>query len=402
MKKLLFFLLIPVFLSAYTPVTVPNGSTLPYELDGDVKVFHLYAEEVEHEFADGLTVRLLGYNGQSPGPVIEAVEGDTVRIHLTNRLKEPTTIHWHGLILPNAQDGVSGVTQRPVCPGETCIYEFPLVQNGTFMYHSHFDDIVQIGMGLYGFFIIHPKDEQDPVDRDFVLFLGEWQIPAGGSLPNPMVMDFNYFTLNSAIYPKAESLVVKTGERVRIRLGNLTLHPHPIHLHGYEFEITRRGGGVIPPSARFSEVTVNVPVGTTRDLEFVADHPGDWLLHCHITHHSGMPGMGGGSPSFIFTGMKALEKRIQHFVPGFHAMGDKGLGTMFSPEHWNMPKPPNFLNWGNPGPYSIIELAGMFTIVKVRDELTSYDDPGWYDQPKGTQVRFQSGSKRWRRTNQNF
>ncbi|MCB1149744.1 MAG: copper oxidase, partial [Chlamydiia bacterium] len=251
-------------LHAYLPVTVPNGATLPYEVVDGVKEFHLVAEPIHQEFSPGITAECWGFNGRTPGPVIEAVEGDTVRIFVENRLPEATTVHWHGLILPNGMDGVAGLNMAPIPPGKTAVYEFPLVQSGTFMYHAHYDDIIQIGLGLTGFFIIHPREEEEKVDRDFVIMLAEWQIPAGASRPDPMTMDFNYFTFNGSLYPKTEPLVAKLGEKVRIRLGNLSLHSHPIHLHGYEFFVTRSGGKRIPPSARWSEVTVNVPVGTTK------------------------------------------------------------------------------------------------------------------------------------------
>jgi FtsP/CotA-like multicopper oxidase with cupredoxin domain len=142
----------------YRPVITPNGSTLPWVMKDGVKEFHLIAEPVRREFAPGMWVNCWGYNGQSPGPTIEAVEGDRVRILLTNKLAEPTTIHWHGLILPNGMDGVGGVTQKHIPPGETYAYEFTLRQHGAQMYHPHSDEMTQMAMGMEGFFIIHPKD----------------------------------------------------------------------------------------------------------------------------------------------------------------------------------------------------------------------------------------------------
>src|SRR5437762_2162736 len=164
----------------YTPVVTPNGVTLPYKLVDGVKVFHLVAEEVEHEFVPGLKAKCWGYNGRTPGPTIEVVEGDRVRIYVTNRLPEPTTIHWHGILLENGMDGVAGLTQPAIPPGETYRYEFTLRQHGTHIYHPHFDEMTQIALGMMGAFIIHPRKYDGEVlrrpDRDFVIMLSEWRI----------------------------------------------------------------------------------------------------------------------------------------------------------------------------------------------------------------------------------
>ncbi len=377
-------LLLPLSLMAYTPVTMPNGSTLPYKMVDGVKEFHLIAEPIKQEFSPGMVVNCWGYNGQSPGPVIEAVEGDRVRILVTNKLPEPTTVHWHGIILPNGMDGVMALTQPEIPPGETFVYEFTLKQNGTYMYHPHYDDITQIGMGMMGFFIIHPKEpEEEPVDRDFVIMLMAWSIPAGAATPNVMTMDLNYFTFNSCFFPKTEPLVIRQGQKVRIRYGNLSLIPHPIHLHGYEFMVTRMGAARLPESAQWSTVTINVPVGTTRDIEFTADNPGDWAMHCHITHHAAMNGMGLGT-NMLGADQGEVAKRIAALIPGYMPMGQKGFGNMFTEKHRQIPRPSNFVPWGVPGQFGNIELSGMFTVVKVREGITSYEDPGWYRHPPGT------------------
>src|SRR6476660_9553816 len=265
----------------YRSVVTPNGSSLPWVMKGGVKEFHLIAEPVRREFAPGMMVNCWGYNGQTPGPTIEAVEGDRVRILVTNKLPEPTTVHWHGFILPNGMDGVGGLTQKHIPPGETYAYEFTLKQHGVQMYHPHSDEMVQMAMGMQGFFVIQPKDGYKPaVDRHFCIFLQEWFVAPGTSTPHPNIMtDFNLFTFNSRVWPGTDPLVVKKGERVRVRLGNLSMDSHPIHLHGYRFEQTGTDGGKTPPSARYPETTVNVPVGATRDVELVADEPGDWIFH---------------------------------------------------------------------------------------------------------------------------
>lgn len=370
---------------AYTPVITPNVGSLQWTMDGDVKVFHLVAEPIRREFAPGFWVNCWGYNGTSPGPTIEAVEGDRVRILVTNHLNEPTSVHWHGLIIPNGMDGVAGLNQKAIPPGDTFKYEFTLKQNGTFMYHPHFDEMFQIAMGMEGFFIIHPKDGEDPpIDRDFAIFLHEWRVPMGAKTPIPYEMvDFNIFTFNSVLFPKIESLVAKTGDRVRIRFGTVMMGIHPIHLHGHEFVVTRRGGKKIPPVAQYSEVTVLVAPGETRDIELIADNPGDWAMHCHKTHHT-MNQMRHDLPNLTGINSQGIEQRIKQFFPDFIGlMNVNGMGDMFE-MYGNTKMKNNISPMGSPGPFGVIELGGMFTIFKVRDHLTSYADPGWYQHPKGT------------------
>ena len=285
----------------YTPVSTPNGAALPWKIVDGVKVFHLVAEEVQHEFAPGLAATCWGYNGRVHGPTIEAVEGDRVRIYVTNRLLAPTSVHWHGLLLPNGMDGVAGLNQRAIQPGETFRYEFTLRQHGTHMYHSHHDEMTQMALGLLGLFVIHPRTAPEPrIDRDFAIMLSEWKIVPGTSRPDPNEMtDFNVLTMNARAFPGTEALVVRRGERVRIRLGNLSaMDHHPIHLHGYQFRITETDGGQVPESAQQVEVTALVQVGSTKTIEFVADEPGDWALHCHMTHHV-MNQMGHDAPNLI-------------------------------------------------------------------------------------------------------
>ena len=367
---------------AYTPVVTPNGSTLSYELDGDVKVFRLVAQPIQREFAPGMIVNCWGYNGQSPGPTIEAVEGDRVRIFVTNKLPEPTTIHWHGVILPNGMDGVGGVTQPHIQPGETYVYEFDLRQHGTQMYHPHSDEMTQMAMGMHGFFIIHPRPPDRKIDRDFCIFLQEWFIEPGSATPNPLIMtDFNLFTFNSRVWPGTAPLIVKTGQRVRIRLANLSMDSHPIHFHGHSAWETGTDGGPIPPSAWWPATTVNVPPGTTRDFEFVADYPGDWPVHCHKNHHA-MNAMSHDIPNMIGVDQRGVARNMRRFVEGYMPMGTDGMGEMAG---MNMQLPPNTLPMmTGEGQFGPIQMGGMFTILKIRDDLTSYDDPGWYKNPPGT------------------
>ena len=370
----------------YTPVVTPNGSTLPHKMKNGVKEFHLIAEPVEREFAPGMKVKCWGYNGQTPGPTIEAVEGDRVRILVTNKLPEHTTIHWHGIFLPNGMDGVGGLNQPHINPGETYVYEFTLKQNGTFMYHPHADEMVQLAVGMMGFFIVHPQKPENPrIDRDFAIMLHQWAIHPGTYRPDPAVMlDFNIFTFNSKVFPAIDHLVAKTNDRVRIRIANLSMNEHPIHIHGHAYRITATDGGKIPEAGQWPETTVLVPVGSTRDVEFIADAPGDWAFHCHKSHHTMNP-MGHDIPNTLGANQKGLEEKIRKMIPGYMAMGESGMAE--HADHVDhMPGPKNTLPMMmGKGPFGNIEMGGMFTVVKVRDRLQSYDkDPGWYKHPEGT------------------
>ncbi len=369
----------------YQPTVTPGGSTLPFKIVDGVKVFHLVAEEVDHEFAPGLKARCWGYNGRVHGPTLEAVEGDRVRVYVTNRLKAPTTVHWHGVFLPAGMDGVGGLNQRPIAPGETFRYEWTFRQFGTFMYHSHHDEMTQMAMGLMGMIVVHPRrpSRDYRVDRDFVIMLGEWKILPGARRPDPNEMtDFNVLTMNAKAFPGTVPLVCKTGDRVRIRFGNLSaMDHHPIHLHGYYFKIVATDGGRLPASAQWPETTVLVPTGSTREIEFIADEPGDWALHCHMTHHV-MNQMGHALPNMIGVDAAEVGKKTRRLVPGYMSMGEHGMADM---AEMGMRVPENSIPMmGAKGPFGTITMGGMFTIVKVRDELAEGEDPGWYAYPPGT------------------
>ena len=367
----------------YLPISVPNGSKLPWRLVDGVKVFHMVAEEVDHELAPGLKVLCWGYNGRVHGPVIEVVEFDRVRIYVTNRLATPTTVHWHGILLPNGMDGVGGLTQKAIQPGETFKYEFTLRQSGTGMYHSHHDEMTQIALGLTGLFVVHPRRQRRRVDRDFAIMLHEWRIDAGAKRPNPNEMtEFNMLTMNAKAFPGTAPLVVRTGQRVRVRIGNLSpMDHHPIHLHGYKFHVTETDGGEIAESAQWPETTVLVPVGSTRTVEFVADAPGDWAMHCHMTHHV-MNQMGHGLPNLIGVNTGTLDERVRKVVPGYMTMGQTGMADMGD---MGMPVPPNSIPMlGGKGKHDTITMGGMFTVLKVRNGIGTYEDPGWYENPPGS------------------
>src|SRR5215472_670797 len=293
----------------YRPVVTLNGWSLPWRMNDDWKEFHLVAEPVVREFAEGMKVNLWGYNGQAPGPTIEAVEGDKVRIFVTNKLPEHTTVHWHGMIVPNGTDGVGGLNQPHIPPGKTFVYEFELKKSGTFMYHPHSDEMVQMAMGMMGMFIVHPRDPSfRPVDRDFVFIMSSYLIDPGTYLPKVNEMtDFNMWTFNSRVFPGIDPMPVRLGDRVRVRVGNLTMTNHPIHLHGHSFSVSCTDGGWVPESAQWPEVTIDVPVGAIRAFEVVAENPGDWAFHCHKSHHT-MNAMGHNTRNFIGADPKALAK----------------------------------------------------------------------------------------------
>jgi manganese oxidase len=268
----------------FLPVETPDVPKLPYKLENGVKVFHLIAEPVKREFLPGSTVDAWGFNGTVPGPTIEIVQGDRVRIMVDNHLPEPTSVHWHGFEIPIAMDGVPGVVQTPIPPGGRFIYEFTLHQEGTYFYHSHM--AMQEMMGMIGLFVMHPKEPYHPrVDKDFGLILQEWAILPNNSVPNTLSMEFNWLTINGRSGPATTPLIVKLGERVRIRFVNLGMDHHPMHLHGNTFYVTGTEGGRAPQSTWRPENTVLVGVAQARDVEFDAKYPGDWMLHCHLPHH---------------------------------------------------------------------------------------------------------------------
>lgn len=371
----------------YNPVVTLNGWTLPYRMNNGVKEFHLVAEYVEREMADGMTAHLWGYNGQSTGPTIEAVEGDRVRIFVTNRLKEHTTIHWHGMILPSGMDGVGGLSHPGIPSGKTYVYEYDLVKSGTFMYHPHGDEMVQMAMGMMGMFVVHPKDPNfRRVDRDFLIMLNAFDIDPGTYMPKIMTMtDFNLWCWNSRIFPDIDPLVVSKGDNVRVRVGNLTMTNHPVHMHGYDFKVSCTDGGWVDPAVAMPEVSIDVAVGQMRAFDFKADHLGDWAIHCHKSHHT-MNAMGHDIPTFIGANKSKLTKTIRKVQPEYMPMGTEGMADM---AEMSMPLPnntvPMMAGWGPHGP---LEMGGMFSVVKVREGINAgdYSDPGWYTNPPGEQA----------------
>ena len=378
--------LIPTTGPDYQPVVTLNGWTLPWRMNGDWKEFHLVAEPVVREMAPGMKAHLWGYNGQSPGPTIEAVEGDKVRIFVTNKLPEHTTIHWHGQRLPNGMDGVGGLNQPHIKPGQTYVYEFQLQRSGTFMYHPHADEMVQMAMGMMGSFVVHPRDPAfRRVDRDFVFLMASYLIEPGSYVPKiAEMLDFNLWSFNSRVFPGIDHLVVAKNDKVRVRMGNLTMTNHPIHLHGHEFEVSCTDGGWVPEKAAWPEVTVDIAIGQMRAVDFIASAPGDWAFHCHKSHHT-MNAMGHNVRTYIGVDQNDIKQKIRRVVGGdYMAMGKAGMADMGEME---MPLPDNTLPMMSGfGQFGAIEMGGMFSVVKVREglERNDYKDPGWYKHPEGT------------------
>lgn len=280
---------------------------MPYTYENGEKVFELIAEEIEWELVDGIFIKAWGYNGSTPGPTIRVYPGDQVRFRVINHLPERTSVHWHGLEVPNNMDGVPPIEPTPfINPGECFEYHFKIVNPpGTYMYHSHVNVPVQDNAGLLGGLIIEdPRMQNRKKYKDYLILLQEWAI---GELPwgvlekgsyqltfkDPM---FNFFSMNGRCYPMTEPLPVEYGDTVRIRYGNIQMHHHPIHLHGHQFRVVGADGYPIRRESQIYKNTILVASGETWDIAFEAKNPGIWPLHCHMPHHvtnNGAPGVGG-------------------------------------------------------------------------------------------------------------
>ena len=268
----------------YLPMLAPDLKNLPHEMDGVVKVFKLIAEPVKCKIAPFKTVDAWGYNGSCPGPTIQVQQGERVRIIFENRLPESTSIHWHGLEVPIDQDGVPWISQKPIAPGEKYTYEFTVHQEGTFFYHSH--GAMQEMMGMIGFFVAHPERSYKPhADHDFGVILQEWAVLPNNTVPNTSAMEYNWLTFNGVSAPAITPMIARLGSRVRLRIINMGMDHHPIHLHGNQFVLTGTEGGRAPESTWYPMNTVLVGVAQARVVEFDAKYPGAWMVHCHLPHH---------------------------------------------------------------------------------------------------------------------
>jgi FtsP/CotA-like multicopper oxidase with cupredoxin domain len=267
-----------------TPVVTTEVGDLSYTMDGGAKVFHLVAEVLRQKIHPGKTIDAWGFNGSAPGPTIQVNQGDHVRVIFDNHLPEPSSIHWHGFEDMVGYDGMPGISQEPVKPGGRFVYEFDIHQAGTYFYHSHM--AMQEMTGMLGGFIMHPSTPYHPhCDKDFLLHLQEYAVLPNNTVPNTMNMEYNWLLLNGKAGPASTPLIVRLGDRVRLRFVNLGMDHHPMHLHGYTFHVTGTEGGRIHESAWWPGNTVLVGVAQARDVEITANRPGDWMLHCHLPHH---------------------------------------------------------------------------------------------------------------------
>lgn len=277
--------------SAGVPVATEKqgGQPLAYILDGNVKVFELTARPVRWPILNGVMVTAWTYNGTVPGPMIRVTEGDQVRVVVRNELPDATSIHWHGLPVPNNMDGVPPFTQAAIEPGATFTYEFTAAPAGTYMYHSHVETDRQIPIGLYAPFIVDPKEPEAVRPAvDETLMLGEWTVGSDGETYPTMPMagaEPNYFTINGKAFPETQSITVKVGDVIRLRLAGIGQFTHPMHLHGASFKIVATDGNPVPKAAQLTKDTIAVNPGERYDIEFTFDKPGTWVLHCHVLHH---------------------------------------------------------------------------------------------------------------------
>lgn len=250
-------------------------------------------------------------NGGSPGPTLVFNQGDRVAITVVNELPQQLAIHWHGVMVPNSQDGVPEVGEPTpfIPPGGSYTYQYTIVQPpGTHMYHSHVD-IKSEMLGLIGGFIILPRGDEDDdrwgADQDVAIWLHEWMMPqdmTGPALKNrPYTRSptdtvnsvtaepdwssnmFNFFTMNGKAYPSTEPLHMRLGSRMRVRFYNIGINTHPIHLHGQNFLHIAQDGVELKQPMELN--TITVAPGQTQDILIIAQNPGIWPLHCHVAHH---------------------------------------------------------------------------------------------------------------------
>lgn len=297
-------------------VITPDVFNLPFNIKNGVKYFELVAEPVQRELLSGLFIRGWGYNGSIPGPTILVYPDDYVNIRVYNQLSEATSIHWHGLDVPNVMDGVPDVEPSPkIEPGCYFDYHFQIINPpGTHMYHTHFNTSMQEMMGLGGGLIILEPD-RTAVHRDYFIMLQEFMVKGleeGEVKPgiydiDPFSHDANFFTMNGRSFPYTTPLITNYGEKVRIRLGNIVEDAHPIHIHGHQFKVTAEDGNTIAVNNRLLKSTILVASGETRDIEFQANNPGIWPFHCHIPHHMAnnlRKETGGMFTTIIYEGMQ--------------------------------------------------------------------------------------------------
>lgn len=293
---------------SYTaPADARGDQTLQPRVENGVKVFDLTTSVIKWNILPNKQVMAYAFNQQVPGPRIRITEGDRVRINVTNNLPESTTVHWHGLIVPNNMDGPAFVTQPPIEPGQTFTYEYTAQQAGTYFYHTHDNADRQQTLGLYGALIIDPKDtsKTPAYDLEYTIQLQEWLEREGYTYP-AMLMEGglpNYFTINGKAFPATDTIQMKVGQKIRLRfIGTSSNFIHPMHVHGGPFKIIETDGNPVPEAAQIEKDTVNVAPGERYDVIWPAREPGKWLIHCHILHHTtnnNVEEQGGGGLTMV-------------------------------------------------------------------------------------------------------
>lgn len=273
------------------PADARGDQPLEPRIENGVKVFDLEASIIKWNILPDVQVAAYAFNRQVPGPRLAITQGDRVRINVKNSLQEPTSVHWHGLAVPNGMDGASDVTQPPIAPGETFAYEFTAEQAGTYFYHSHAQADRQQALGLYGALIVAAREAPtvSPYAKDVVIQLQEWTLRDGNTFPAMQMEGLlpNYFTINGKAFPATETINLKVGESVRLRfVGSNTGFAHPMHVHGGPFTIIETDGNPVPAGAQLVKDTINVAPGERYDVVWTARQPGKWLIHCHIPHHT--------------------------------------------------------------------------------------------------------------------
>ncbi len=299
---------------AMQPRILPDG-TKEFDLTASTFIWQLY---------NTARMTVWGYNQQVPGPIIRLKVGDKVKFVVKNELPQETTVHWHGLAVPNSEDGVPDITQKPIPPGGSHTYAFRVTSQmvGTHLYHTHFNDSFQMDMGLHGILIVEPAEKTArPYDVEAIYEMGAFKI-AG-------VDQENVFTLDGKAFPEAPVLRVPKGARVLLRLVNASAeNQHVMHLHGYTFQVVALDGN--PLEHPYKANTIDLEPSQTADVAFTANNPGCWMFHCHILDHMINPGPQGEGNETTPANMGGLMTFIRVLPAGQVKDSYEAAGALYS------------------------------------------------------------------------